>query len=75
VAENLTIPSQSEALVGVFVKRSKADDNNQCAEYIIEATDSFKERHRLLMATSLVNIKNGVTCKVRVLNTFSCDLI
>ena len=75
VAEKFTVPGQSEALVDVFVKRSENDDIDESAEYIIEATDNFKERYKLLMATSLVNINSGVTCKVRVLNPFSSEVI
>jgi hypothetical protein len=45
-----------------FVRRLDADDDNECTKFIIEATDSFKERYRLLMATSLVSINNGITC-------------
>lgn len=75
VADTLTIPGRSEALVDVYVTRYESDDSCPSSDFIIEPNDTFKERYQLLMAPSLVNVNNNATCKVRVLNPFSADVV
>ncbi|KAH3832629.1 hypothetical protein DPMN_105921 [Dreissena polymorpha] len=74
VAEDVTVPAKSEDLVDVFVGRRKSDDDDSRAEYLIEATDGFKDRCHLMMGATLVDINKAVTCKVRVLNPQAADV-
>ena len=69
-ADHSIIPAQSEAIIDVYVERSEYDDFSSESEYIIEPTKHFQEEYPLQMATTLVDINQGCTCKVRLLNPF-----
>ncbi|KAH3701641.1 hypothetical protein DPMN_076631 [Dreissena polymorpha] len=68
VADYVTVPGESEALIDVFIERQESDD------VIVEPIATFKDTHKLLMATTLVNVNAQSTCKVRVLNPFSHEV-
>ncbi|KAH3786978.1 hypothetical protein DPMN_165097 [Dreissena polymorpha] len=74
VAEDVTVPALSEALLDVYVERQEADDNDQESNYVIEIAKGFSHTYPLIMAATLVNINRAVTCKVRVLNPFSSNI-
>ena len=75
VAEELIVPGQTEAIINVFVERQENDDKEKVLDYLLEPTEQFQERYQLKMASTLVDINMGTTCKVRVLNPFSQDII
>ena len=69
-ADHSIIPAQSESVIDVYVERREYDDFSCESEYIIEPTKHFQEEYPLQMASTLVDINQGCTCKVRVLNPF-----
>ncbi|MCG7875455.1 MAG: hypothetical protein N0C90_03920, partial [Candidatus Thiodiazotropha endolucinida] len=69
-ADNILIPAQSECVVDVYVQRCEYDDFNSEKDYIIEPTENFQTEYPLQMATTLVDINEACTCKVRMLNPF-----
>jgi len=69
-ADNYTIPGQSETIIDVMVDRLESDDLMQDTEFIIEATNHFKETYPMHMASVLVDINTAPTCKIRILNHF-----
>ena len=70
VAENMTVPGHAEAVVSVYKERFEANDDDTEADYVVEPNQLFKERYPLQMATTLVNLNEAPTCKVRVLNPY-----
>ena len=69
-ADHSVIPAQSEAIIDVYIERREYDDFSSESEYIVEPTEHFQEECPLQMATTLVDINEGCTCKVRLLNPF-----
>ena len=69
-ADHFIIPAESEAVIDVYVERKEYDDFSSETEYIIEPTRHFQEEYPLQMASTLVDINDGCTCKVRILNPF-----
>ena len=69
-ADHSIIPAQSEAVIDVYVERREYDDFSCESEYIIEPTEHFREKYPLQMASTIVDINNSCTCKVRILNPF-----
>ena len=67
-ADNSIIPAQSETVIDVYVERKESDDFTSESEYIIEPTEHFQEEYPLLMAAAIVDINQGCTSKVRLLN-------
>jgi hypothetical protein len=45
VADNISIPGKSEALVDVYIERMEGDDKNSQADFLVEPTDGFKDRY------------------------------
>ncbi|KAH3882817.1 hypothetical protein DPMN_006762 [Dreissena polymorpha] len=74
VAENMTVPGYAEAVVSVYIERFEADDDDTEADYVVEPNQLFKERYPLQMATTLVNLNEAPTCKVRVLNPYPTEV-
>ena len=70
VAENITIPGNSEIIIDAFIDRQDEDDNRKKSVVLIEPAAHFEERYQLLMAATLADIKNNVSHKVRILNPF-----
>ncbi|MEW8546417.1 MAG: reverse transcriptase family protein, partial [Candidatus Thiodiazotropha sp.] len=69
-ADHFVIPPQAESVIDVFVERDDSDDfscENKC---LIEPTEHFQESYPLKMAPTLIDINEGCTCKVRILNPF-----
>lgn len=73
VADDVTIPGKTEALVDVFIERVEDDDLDREAHYLVEASNCFKERYKLAMASTLVDINHSATNKVRVMNPYTSD--
>ncbi|XP_053401636.1 uncharacterized protein LOC123522917 [Mercenaria mercenaria] len=78
VLDGVEIPclqvGRAEALVDVYVEREKVDDFDKYAEYLVEPSENFRQRYQLVMASSLVDINKGPTCKVRELNPFPTEV-
>ena len=69
-ADHFVIPPQSESVIDVYVERNDSDDflsENNC---LVEETEHFRETYPLKMASTLVDINKGCTCKIRLLNPF-----
>ena len=73
VADDVTIPGQTEAVIEVFVEREEFDDLAKQSEYLVEPAQLFKEKYNLVMASTLIDINKSPTCKVRVLNPFPVE--
>lgn len=74
VADNVCIPGRAEAVVDVYIQRDETDDLDCNADYLVEPNEHFREQYQLVMASTLVDINKGPTCKVRVLNPFPVDV-
>ena len=59
----------SEALVDVFVDRREEDDNEGCADSLIEAGLQLADRYLLVAAQTLVDVyrRAKFACSIRVL--------
>ena len=69
-ADRFVIPPQSESVIDVYLERNDSDDflsENNC---LVEETEHFRETYPLKMASTLVDINKGCTCKIRLLNPF-----
>ena len=69
-ADHFVIPAQSKCIIEVYVERQMYDDFSNEKDYIIEPTEHFQMEYPLQMASTLVDINQACTCKVRVLNPF-----
>lgn len=69
-ADHFIIPAQSECIIDVFLERQEYDDFSGETDYIVEPTEHFKAEYPLQMASTLVDINQSCTGKVRVLNPF-----
>ena len=54
----------------MYVERQEYDDFLNEKDYVIEPTEHFHMEYSLQMASTLVDINQACTCKVRVLNLF-----
>lgn len=52
VAENFTIPGNSEMLVDVFTERNESDDCRKDSSVLIEPSENFKDKYPLVMASN-----------------------
>ena len=69
-ADHFVIPPQSESVIDVYLERNDSDDflsENNC---LVEETEHFRETYPLKMASTLLDINKGNTCKIRLLNPF-----
>ena len=73
-ADHAVIPARAEAVVNVYVDRYEYDEFSTETDWLIEPTEHFTETYPLRMAATLVDINQGCTCKVRILNPFSTDV-
>ena len=69
-ADHFVIPAQSDAVIDVNIERQEYDDFSAETDYIMEPTDHFKETYPLQMASTLCDINQECTSKVRLLNPF-----
>ncbi|MCG7869970.1 MAG: reverse transcriptase, partial [Candidatus Thiodiazotropha taylori] len=69
-ADHFVVPPQAESVIDVYVERDDSDDFSCESKCLIEATQHFQETYPLKMAPTLVDINEGCTCKVRILNPF-----
>ena len=68
--DHFVIPAQSECVVDVLIERHEYDDFSSEKDYIVEPTEHFQAEYPLQMAFTLVDINEGCTCKVKLLNPF-----
>ena len=73
VADDVLLPGQAETIIIVYVERKEGDDG-QSGDFMVKATKSFRERYPLQMATTLVDVNRGPSCKLRVLNPFPTEV-
>ena len=70
LADDYEIQGHTDQILDVFIERYVKDDLVQNFEVLIQPTLGFREKYPLMLANSLVYIKNTPTVKVRVLNPF-----
>ena len=68
-ADDFVVPAQSDCLIDVNLERKEYDVSRE-RDYIAEPTEHFQAEYPLLMASTLVDIKEASTCKVGMLNPF-----
>ena len=73
-ADHCIIPAYCEAVIDVYIERTENDDLLSSNELIIEPSEEFMTKNKVFMANCLVDIKNNVTVKARVLNPSSEDI-
>lgn len=69
LADNYSIPPLSEKVVNAYVQRIGEGDNS--SQFLIEPSRNFLEKNSVKLANCLIDTKEEVTNKVRVLNPFS----
>ena len=69
-AGHFVIPDQSECIIDVYLERHEYDDFSSEKDFIVEPTEHFQAEYPLQMASTLVDINQACTGKVRVLNPF-----
>ena len=69
-ADHFVIPAQSECVIDVYLKRHEYDDFTSEKDFIVEPTEHFQAEYPLQMASTLVDLNQACTGKVRVLNPF-----
>ncbi len=74
VADDVKIPGNSEALIDVYVERDEGDDADYGADYLVDPLDGFREKYQLVMASTLVDINQATTCRIRVMNPFPNEM-
>ena len=72
-ADDYCIPGYSESVISVYIDRTEDDDNGEDTNLLIQGSEFFSDRYQLILASTLVDINSGPTCKVRVLNPFPDD--
>ena len=73
-ADHTIFPAKGEAVVNVYVDRYEYDEFSAETDWLIEPTEHFLDTYPLRMAATLVDINQGCTCKVRLLNPFSTEV-
>ncbi len=66
----LVVPGNSEAIFDATVESFESEDDADIGDMVIEPTPYFSERHALIMAACLVDVKGDMTAKVRIMNPF-----
>jgi hypothetical protein len=61
-------PPKTEMIIEVFVDRFETDDFTKPQYFLIEPHSYFIETHPVVMASCLVDIRNEVTNKIRLMN-------
>lgn len=74
VADDISVPGLAESVISVYVERYEEDDTVQ-ADFIVEPVDNFRDNYPLQMAATLVDVNQGPTCKIRILNPFPSDFL
>ena len=67
VARTVTIPGMTEMVVDVTLKKQEVEPYRS---YCVEACPTLMDKYRVVMASSLVDVRRGPEQKVRVLNPF-----
>ena len=70
VADHFMIEPMTEMIIDVLIDRRESDDNMVTCDVIIEPTEIFQEKHHLVVAPSLADLKHNVTAKVRIMNPY-----
>ena len=73
LADDVSVPGQAEAIVDVYIERFEGDDDEE-SDYVVEPADAFCDRYPLKLASTLININQSPTCKVRVMNPFPAEV-
>ncbi|KAK3603137.1 hypothetical protein CHS0354_042959 [Potamilus streckersoni] len=63
-----------EEIIDIYVEHHESDESSRPYQMIIEPDMNFKQAYPLIMAAIVVDINNGVTQKVRLLNPFFTEV-
>ncbi|KAL3858790.1 hypothetical protein ACJMK2_009043 [Sinanodonta woodiana] len=69
-ADDFIIPENSEAIIDVFVDKREEDGIAMQHEFLIEPSENFTDKYSLIVAPAIVDTKDKVTQKLRVLNPY-----
>ncbi|KAL3858837.1 hypothetical protein ACJMK2_009088 [Sinanodonta woodiana] len=69
-ADDFIIPENSEAIIDVFVDKREEDGIATQHEFLIEPSENFMDKYSLIVAPAIVDTKDKVTQKLRVLNPY-----
>lgn len=72
-ADNDVIPPYSAKLIDVYIKRFEDDEASFEENILVSPAPSFSEDYPLYMAKCLLDVKNQVTSKLRVLNPYKTE--
>ena len=67
---DLVVPGGSESIFDVKVEAFDGEDDGDLGELLVEPTPYFSERHPLVMAATLVDVKRDMIAKIRIMNPF-----
>ena len=73
-AYNCIIPAQSEVEIDVNIEGQTGDEATKRSDFIIKPIENLIEKHSLHMPFAIVDLKQGDTCKVRLLNLLSTEV-
>ena len=75
VADDFKIPARCEIIIDVFIDRFDEDPPSQLHNFILEPNDDFIQNFPVTMAPTLVDIRQDVTNKVRIMNPFDQEYV
>ncbi|CAC5411476.1 unnamed protein product [Mytilus coruscus] len=70
-ADHFIIPGYCEAVIDVYIERNENDELIASKEFMNEPSEEFIANNKIAMAACVVDIKDNVTVKARVLNPSS----
>ncbi|CAC5392806.1 unnamed protein product [Mytilus coruscus] len=73
-ADHFIIPGYCEAVIDVYIERNENDELLASKENMIEPSEEFITNNKIAMAACVVDIKENVTVKARVLNPSSDEV-
>ena len=75
VADDFKIPARCEIIIDVFIDRFDEDPPSQLHNFILEPNDDFIQNFSVTMAPTLVDIRQDVTNKIRIMNPFDQEYV
>lgn len=73
-ADNFIIPAYCEKLIDVFIDRYEDDQDLTYNVFCVEPSEDFNNRFSLMMASCVIDLKDQVSTKIRVMNPFKMDV-
>lgn len=73
-ADNFIIPAYCEKLIDVFIDRYEDDQDFSHNVFCVEPSEDFNNRFSLMMASCVIDLKNQISTKIRVMYPFKIDV-